>query len=274
MDDDNVGEYIFSGVASPDHAYHYQALFRIGCPTHQFDAENTVIDLELLGANHELEMQKIRFSAASMSRTRMDIYICNMYVLKPITSIQSVRAYLSGGNLDSAIFLFDIAIKLVDCPGPEDDEYNLQDKYFIPSKRVEENEIIYTQKLKIFAYIVSTPRVYYKLTNERNESSPLPPILYMFPTNGVLLIFVWLTSLFAILLVLYVLGKCVQTCSWWHFFVLITILILSFHRLALLESAHAYRGNLCHYLLHCCIMLCVDCSNLPISRIGDSKQLS
>lgn len=84
---------------------HYVILFRIGCPTDNFDFKRTTIDIELFGPKREQIGAMVRFQTQRLTDP-VDSYLkINMGRLTPMPHIEAIGVRHSG-RADTKIFLF------------------------------------------------------------------------------------------------------------------------------------------------------------------------
>lgn len=203
LDEDNVTV----AVSSKSLAYYYQVIYRVGCPTHNFDCENGIIDFELLDTKMERIGDKVRFSLTDTSGTKLNEFICNLYVISPLATPAAVRTSHSRSAAHSGVFLFDVLINFI--AGPERFDTDYQSDPYTITPHIADVSSIADKRLKIFAYIQSAvtdyPKVFTKLGKRANVH--LPPFPYPQVSHAFMKILLWLACTQTLCLTIKLLSK-------------------------------------------------------------------
>lgn len=205
-------ETICSNIASKSCTYHYRVVFRVGCPTLHFDLANSVIDFELYGPNKKLIGEKVRYPAAGLYNLNLSHFVCNLFVVKPLPHLVALRTSFTNGNVDSGLFLFDVFVNLVRVPTKEnfnasstssdeeksDSGSSNSSSNSSPVKRSPpppKMNIRETQHFKVFAYITSTTRTYYKYDKVKHADAQMPPFTNIKLSSPFMKLLLWFSFL-------------------------------------------------------------------------------
>jgi hypothetical protein len=90
--------------------YQYEIVFRVGCPSDNFDLQKTTIDIEIIGPQQQPIGTIIRFSANKLTDPVIADMRCLMGRLTPIPKIESIRANHSGRS-NSDIFFYEFTVR-------------------------------------------------------------------------------------------------------------------------------------------------------------------
>jgi len=147
-------------------SYSYKVTYRVGCPTCKFDAHNTFIDCELLDASLRPICKTSRFMLTDLTGARLSLFKRRLHVTKPLPSVGGVRVSHTNGFPGSGVFLFDVLVAFKNASNSSEE--------VVESDQSTHKNRIKNQRVKIFAYITDSPKIYMRLI--KTDQVRLPPL--------------------------------------------------------------------------------------------------
>lgn len=199
-------EEVTGSVVSNARAYHYQAIFRVACPTATFNSQKSSIHLQLLGANYREICAKASVSLTNHQNIKWNILTVNMFLPRLLPKVKAVRVRHEGGTPNTGIFLFDVQVKFIEGPEkPNTASLDEADPWSMIRLKSVNEDSIHDQRLVICAYIPDHDCVYDKL--KKRYSIEMPPMAYPEMNHVFLKTLVWLAVTQVIFLAVHLLGN-------------------------------------------------------------------